>query len=409
MKFSNLLMKLSSVSILTSILTLLTSFILAKVMQVEDFGEYSFYQSILMLLINIVPFGTPLAIAVFVNTGTNKKVSKILDNTLFILIPSAFGTMVAMLVLYSAFTERLELVYLIIIINSVFMSINILFISYLRTTQQVKRYAIHFFIYTCCITIAGLVGYVFYSQVITFYLAILLFLLIPTFISIKHLHTDFKIGSYIRNKKVFFTWSIKYVTPIVASTSVMSFLVVGDKIILGFLASNSVVASYAIAALLASTSLFVVNNFAAAWSSYLFKKLSKLSSKEIYSYYGKQKYKPLFALPLLFISYLPQLFAYKIFFASRYPKLELTILLLNTAYTLLGISKYFMGYLNYFGKNVFIFYSAIVACFTLIITSKYTYSIELYGLSISVLLAFATLLLLIVYFTNKVLLNNVNK
>ena len=124
-------MKLSSVSILTSILTLSTSFILAKVMQVEHFGEYSFYQSILMLLINIVPFGTPLAIAVFVNTGTKAKVSKILDNTLFILIPSAFGIMLTMWVLYSAVTERLELVYLIIIINSVFMSVNILFISYL--------------------------------------------------------------------------------------------------------------------------------------------------------------------------------------------------------------------------------------------------------------------------------------
>lgn len=409
MNFSQLLLKLSSVSILTSILTLLTSFILGQLMTVEDFGTYSLLQSVSMLLINIVPYGTPLAIAVYVNKRNKLKVSKILDNALFVLIPLIFTVVILLWSLYTYIFGRFEMVYIFIIANSILMSINLLFISYLRTIQKIKEYTTHFLFYTVSVTVIGILGYLFFRQVIAFYISIFFCLLLPTFFALKRLYQEFRIGKFKRSKINFFKWSLKYGTPIVASTSVMSFLLVGDKILLGFLSDKITVASYAIAALLASTTLFLVNNFAATWSSYLFRKLSKLTIISTYDFYKKNKYKVLLALPLAFFTYLAQLFVYLLFFSNKYPGLELVILLLNLAYTFLGMAKFFMGFLNYYNKNIYIFYSSFFSALVLIFSSFFTYSIEFFGLSVSVLTSLFVLFVLTMTFTDKVLINNVNE
>lgn len=409
MNFSQLFIKLSGVSTLTSLLVLITSFMLGRLMTIEHFGSYSFLQSVLTLLINILPFGSTLAIAIFINKGTKLKVSKVLDNALFILMPTIFITLFIVWLVGAVFFKSFEIVFLIIIVNSVLMSVNLLFISYLRATQQVRKYAKHFLLYTFSITIVGVLGYVLYQEILAFYLTVSLGLLLPFFISIRSLYIEFTIGTFKRKKRAYFSWSLKYGMPIVASTTVMSFLIVGDKILLGVLADKSTVASYSISALLASTTLFIVNNFAATWSSYLFRKLPKLTPVGCYEYYVEYKYKAFIALPFSFIIYSAQVLLYRLFFSSKYPDLELSIFLLNLSYTLLGISKYFMGYLNYYNKNFYIFYSAVASAFILILSSFFTFSNQLFGLSISVFFAFVMLLLLTMTFTDRVLINNVNK
>ena len=65
MNFVTLLGKTTIVSVITSMITYLSYFYLSINAGKSDFGFYSYYQSIMLLLINILPFGTTMAVVVF--------------------------------------------------------------------------------------------------------------------------------------------------------------------------------------------------------------------------------------------------------------------------------------------------------------------------------------------------------
>lgn len=72
MNFFQLLLRLSSVSALTSAIVLITSMVLGRIMVPADFGQYSFLQSVLMMLVNVSSLAASLSISVFMYRAPKK-------------------------------------------------------------------------------------------------------------------------------------------------------------------------------------------------------------------------------------------------------------------------------------------------------------------------------------------------
>ena len=87
LSFKQLLLKITSVSFFTSLLLLFTSLILAKIMVPEDFGKYSYFQSYLVVLINIFPLATSLSLSLQLYKSKKDKSNRVINNTLFTIFP----------------------------------------------------------------------------------------------------------------------------------------------------------------------------------------------------------------------------------------------------------------------------------------------------------------------------------
>lgn len=401
MNFVELLLRLSSVSVVTSIVMLVTSMILGRIMEPAHFGEYSFFQSILMILLNIAAMGGSLCLSVFLYRGSSSKLSRILNNILFSILPVFMTIGMSCLLIYSIFVSDFSNTSFLVLANVGIMSICLIAIEYLRVKQIIKSYIFLFLGYTISISLSSVIGYILGHEVFYLYLMNFIVVCIPTYFSLKIFSRDFSLNFNYGKKLKTYIWSVKYGIPIVSSTAVMSFLVIGDKIILAGLVSRSVLAEYSIAALIASTSLFLVNNFASAWGAHLFKLLPSLSVEELSRYYFSSIRLLFLTIPIILVVYLCQLALYIVFFSDKYPGLSITIFTLTAAYGFLGVSKYFMGYLNYFSRNIFILYSSSIACIALILLSVFTFGSTSSGMALSVLLSMIILFLIIVYLTTN--------
>ncbi len=167
--------------------------------------------------------------------------------------------------------------------------------------------------------------------------------------------------------------------------------VIGDKIILGSFVSKSELAQYSIAALISSTTLFLVNNFANAWSSYLFKNIPKLTENgrtDIKPYYNSLKIRLVAVIPVSLIIYPFQYLIYFLFFSKSYPDLGLAMYALTLGYCIFGASKYFMGFLNYFSRNIIILYTALGGSIVMALLTVFAFNFSILGTSFAVLLAF---------------------
>jgi O-antigen/teichoic acid export membrane protein len=406
MSFFQILVRLSSVSVITSALTLLSLLVLAKIMAPADFGKYSFFQSASMILLNVAAFGSSLALAVFINKGQRSKLDRIVSNVFFVLLPMFVLVSILLIGIYFSLSENdLDYISVIVVFNVLLMAICLLGIDYLRACQRIKLYSVFFLGYTLCTTFFAILGYLFGNDVFSIYLCILFALLVPSFYTVKMFLSDFNVAfSYKRKLKVF-SWSIKYGLPIITSTAVMSFLVIGDKIILGTGVSSEKLAYYSVAALLSSTTLFLVNNFASAWCSYLFKLIpSKVASDgkaSVESYYNSLKKNLFFVVPISVASYAFQYIVYVLFFKDKYPDLEVSIFVLTFGYCILGASKYFMGYLNYLGRNIIILYTAFVSCLVMASGVVFVFDFSLLGTAVSVTLSLVAQLAMIWWLTDR--------
>lgn len=401
MNFFQLLLKLSSVSVLTSVIFLVTSMILGRIMEPQHFGEYSFLQSILMILVNVSSLSASLAISVFMYRSPINKLNRILNNTFFTVLPIFFFSCLIVILIISFNQGGLNFTYFWVLINVVMMSLCLIGIDYLRMKQDIRTYSFLFLVYSISIAFFSLLGYLLGHNVVYIYMASAFALIFPLFYTFKIISYTFTLDFNFQKKIKTYLWSLKYGIPVVSSTVVMSFLVVGDKIILGNFLSKTDLAEYSIAALIASTSLFIVNNFASAWGAFLFKKIPNLERLELREYYFKTMKWLVLGIPSMLILCLAQQLLYFLFFFDKYPGLNSTIFALTASYCLLGISKYFMGYLNYFNRNVLIFYSALFSSFVMFLCFKCIVDMSVFGMSISVFIAMLSLFISILYLTTK--------
>lgn len=392
MSFLQLLLKLSSVSVFTSAIVLVTSMILGKIMEPQHFGEYSFLQSILMILVNVSSMAASLAISVFMYRSPQNKLNRILNNAFFTVLPVFFVVSAVFTAILSFYNTELNINIFLVLINVVMMSVCLMGIDYLRMKQNIRIYSFLFLAYTSSIAVFSVIGYLIGRNVFYVYVASGLALTLPFFYTLRIFSESFTIRFRFTKKLKTFMWSLKYGAPVVCSTVASSFLVIGDKIVLGLFVSKPELARYAIAALLSSTTLFLVNNFSSAWSSYLFKLMPKIiesgSKENIHDYYNSFKVKLLLVIPTSLVVYPVQYFVYYLFFSEAYPDLGLAMYALTLGYCIFGASKYFIGFLNYFGRNIINFYTAISGCCVLIFLIVFVFRFSVNGTAISVLLAF---------------------
>jgi O-antigen/teichoic acid export membrane protein len=406
MSFFQILIRLSSVSVVTSALTLLSLLALAKIMEPADFGKYSYFQSASMILLNVAAFGSSLALAVFLYKGQRSKLDRIVSNVLFMLLPMFVLISLFLLCLYFVFfANDFDLISVLVVFNVLLMAICLLGIDYLRACQRIKLYSLFFLGYTSCTTLIAILGYVIGNSVLSIYCTVFFALLIPSFFTVKMFLSEFNVNfSYKRKFKVF-SWSIKYGFPVITSTAVMSFLVIGDKIILGMGVSSEELAYYSVATLLSSTTLFLVNNFAGAWCSYLFKfipsKVESHGKEGVELHYNSLKKNLLLVIPASFFIYIFQYIIYMLMFKDKYPDLEISIYILTLGYCIFGASKYFMGYLNYFGRNIIILYTALAGCLLMFFLVVFAFNYSIVGTAISVALSLVVQLAMIWWLTDR--------
>ncbi len=407
MSFFQLLASFMSVSVITSVLMLISSFALGLIMTPSDFGVYSYTQSFLMLMLNFVPFGTSMAFGIFMYKSTPKEYTKIVSNGLFFVIPSStllllcLGSIASFLNVFS-FDYSLFCIVLFIGFST---SISLSLIVYLRTSQKVKLYSIYFILFTLLTSGGSLLGYYYFNSVIGLYKVYACGLLFFSVISCVYLRSHLNVSIVIEGLADIYIWSIKYGFPIVLSSMAMSFMVLGDKIILGNEVSSQKLALYSIAVLIASTSLFLVNNFAAAWGAYLVKNLASDTPEAAFNEYKRIRNKLYLVACIIPVVLSLQLGVYLLVYSEKYPDLSLCIITLTVGYAFLGASKFFMGYMNYYGKNTMVFVSSLIGIVTLLCVYYSMTVSDVMSMAIAVSLGFVAQFIFCLGYSNRLLVN----
>lgn len=380
MNYFEILKKITGVSFITSILAFLTSFLISIFSTKEDFANYTIYISLIGLVINVIPFG--LCMLLTVSRYTVEPAVYFNYMRTGFLVVSPIVLLVILLIL--PLSEKVALFNLsksnivAIIFISYFNTINLAVISYLRVSQSFNKYSLFLIAYTFNNTFLIFIGLlILKSFTSALYLSLFSSMLLACF-SVTNgaqLHrVNFGALAFFRPSEVI--KMVKYGAPIVLSTTTMSFLVVGDKLIFGSL--NEVdFPKYAIASLVASTSLFLVNNFASSWGAYLSKKLADKTLMQRRTFCFSKARMLLTVLPISFCVLLGQLLIYKAFYESEFPGLYTTITILSLAYSLFGSSKFFMGFINFEKKNFYLFISSLSGVIVIVALSLFYKDIQL--------------------------------
>jgi O-antigen/teichoic acid export membrane protein len=330
----------------------------------EDFGRYSYFTSLYMLLINIIPFGATMSLVISLYQLDNRAYSKLVRVALFNLMPLTFIS----LLIFSLTVFDKESVYPFVLATSAAASYCIVFSAYFRTSQKMFSYAMIYVSYAAVLALSLNLSYFIFQEIKVMYQVTTIImwcfvvwcLLYTRSNSNLKLHFDF---DYTQLKS-----SLSYGVPIVFSSLAMSFLVVGDKLVLASFVANEKLAEYSVAALVASTSLFLVNNFASAWGGMLSKELPKLAVVGVFDYYKKSK-KYLMLVPIIFILLVSiQYCIYLFLYGDKYDEGMELLFYLSSGYMLYGISKYFMGFMNYYKKNYVVWFSSMISIVFILIS-----------------------------------------
>jgi O-antigen/teichoic acid export membrane protein len=352
MNFKALLGKVLGVGFVYSLILLLFSLVIPKVMSQADFSTYIFSQGIVVLLMNFMPFGTGMAVVVMLYQKSEKEYSDILSYSIYVVIPTTFFFVFLSFILADYFFEfsNSYLNYTLIVLSAL-MSINLTYINYLRSSQMMLPYAIAFIVYGLFLTFPGIAAYLLFNNVISLFLSLVVFQFIYALLSCFMLFRLCDVKPVRNIKYSILVSSFKYGLPIVLSSIVLSFLVTGDKIIYANLSVANDYAKYAIAITVSSTTMFMVNNFASAWGGFLSKNLACKSESKVLSDFEcwEKKTAIFFIFFILFCFF--QIILYKFMYEIEYPGMEGVIVILTFTYTLLGISKFYTGFVNYYGRN----------------------------------------------------------
>ncbi|WP_348709018.1 hypothetical protein [uncultured Pseudoalteromonas sp.] len=401
MNFITILGKTSIISIFSSCITYFSYFYLAANAFNDDFGSFTYLQSLMLLLINIMPFGSTMAVVVFRFNIEEYSYFQLINERIIILMPVVFifvSFVAALLSNYKIINVEFKL-FLCVVFICFSNSVSLVVMGYYRVSQKFMKYGVLFLVYTIVNSLFFVFNYFnFESLNEAFYCNALLSFSFSLFCYYSMTRETCKVAvsNGVFNR---FVVSAKYGLPIVLSSLTMSFLVVGDKIILGGIAPE-MLKSYGVAALISSTTLFLVNNFASSWGAFLVKKCSTENNKVLF-YYKSNIPKLFLIIPIALIAFLAQYFIYIFFYADENPNIFPIVIILTSAYLVFGLSKFFMGYMNFFKKNVAVFLSSIIGVFGVFFVAFQMDGMQ--GMALSILLGMILQLLFCIFYTNKLL------
>lgn len=387
--FFSLLTKLVSISIFVSMCTLITSLIVAKFVSQDVFGLYSFYQSFFMLLQNLLPFGFSMAVVVFKSRLSNYEYSALLSFSLCKVVPLLALTAAILCVSFLFLTgnQKSISVFLSLISYAAFQSALVIRLASFRVSYRLKDLAKIMFFNSLFTLLVSLVYFYFFDDFVIFYLILSIVsfcaLLLSIFFEKDFIERGALLSFEDKKKYISFGW------PVATHTVLSSFLVAGDKIILGFLTDSLQLGFYAYASTASSLFLFIVNNYASSWGVHLSNFIARSSADEIKVYYKKNIY-----YPFLFVLLVPPFFIVIWFFGYFFDivnveEFYVVSFFIVLAYSSYAVTKYYMGYLNCLNKTLLVMRATILSCLVLIFASFFLFNvIGLVGVSIAVFASF---------------------
>lgn len=360
MSFLVLLKKIASISIVSSSIVILSQVVMSLTADKEIFAKFTYYLSLSGSLINILPFGLGMLIVVMRFNQSTDSYARSLSSGMFVITPLLFSCLVLPSLLLLGYGGYLFLstIDATKIAFLVFFNVYTLCLfTYYRVSQSFSYYAVVFLLFTF-INSASLVIMNFllggFSAALTGTVVLASILSILSVYKVrKQIPISISLVSYDDIIK-----GIKYGLPIVLSSFTMSFLIMGDKLVLGSV-NPDILADYAVVSLIASVTLFLVNNYASAWGGYLSKVLVGHTQPEKREVYGRWKPKILYVVPLSISVICLQFAIYHFLYEKDYSGLSSAIVLLSAAYFTLGVSKFFIGFMNFEHRNSAVFMSSL--------------------------------------------------
>lgn len=406
MNFYVLFKKIASISVFTSIIVFSVSLGFSLYADKVVFGKYSYYQSFLMVLMNIIPFGTTMSFVIFLHQFDKRKYSRLVSVGLYVIIPSV-ALMVSILVNILNQAKIIKILYIdlmALLVVSLFASLSLAVISYFRSTQNMRIYGSIFLMYTVVFSVTPFATYIISNNLSISYVVTGLLLFITSIFYIRLMKKHIDISPLINFVEI--RWGIKYGLPVVLSSLGMSLMVIGDKLLLGTLYGWEQLSAYSVGALISSTVLFLVNNYASAWGVFLSKNIG--ANVELRLSYISARKKLVYLILIYPLVLLVQLAFYSLFFEKKYPNLEIVIIILTSAYFIYFASKFFMGYMNYYRKNSSVLMSCLIAL-VIAITSfiAINSSNRAYIMSFSVMMGMLAQLIFCLLYTNNMIAKKV--
>ena len=394
---------------MTGVLNLSVSFIFSFLMTKEEYGNYTYWLSIYLLFLNFLPFGGVAAVTVFRFSISSKRYNRVLYSLLFFILP--LSLVIAILALYvkSLIYSPNSQMELLAVISAFFYSYCLILLAILRVEQEFKGYSMFFI---CCIgflSFSQLGFYLFFesfkSAIYGHTLAMAIFGCFAKVILSKKFNFKLEIHHYVLAfRKI--TYLVKYGMPIVLGSVMMSFMVVGDKIMIKAAISEHEMGVYSSIAVVCSTTLFLVNNFAAAWSGYLSKNLankSSIDSKIFFLKYQKKIFPVSVVLSILTICVQTALYSLLYGFGSI--KYLYVVIFLSLGYCVYGVSKFYVGFLMFYRFNDRILKATAASVLFLIMIFSLEFGEPVIRYAVGVFMAFFLQLLFLIYFVNKLMLN----
>ncbi len=405
MNFLKILRSVALVSGVTGFLNIGVSIAFSFFMTSEQYGLYTYWLSIYLILLNLIPFGAVAAATVFRFNTNLREYKAMLITSVFLIMPCTVLLVIAFMYIKCLYFSPFFTVGYLAPISAFFYSIVMILVSILRVEQRFKVYSNLFIGFVVLVSIFQVCAYyayhtfeaVIYSHTIgTFIVGTSSLIILIRIFKIKlSLKLYIKSINNIRGL-------IRYGYPVVLGSVLMSFMVVGDKIILKGLVSDKVMGIYSSVVVVCSTTLFLVNNFASAWGGYLVKKLPELKPYDSKAFFLRTQR---LVLPLFFIMTSIIITTQSLLYVSVYDfkndSYLYTLIKVTLGYCIYGVSKYYVGFMMYYRNNKEVFTATVLGITVMILYSSFGVASPVDNVSLSVLFGFSFQLLYLVLFVNK--------
>lgn len=405
MDFFSLLRSVAIVSSVVSGLTLLISFLFSLWMMPADFGEYTYWYSVYLISINLIQFGSVGAASIYRYQVGADQYKAIISCSLFSILPiMLLSVILGMYGINNLFGFFDNQILYFAPLSAFFYIPTLLLLTIYRVEQNISSY---FLLYVALSLSLFVTQFVCFFITKDYLLVILSFVMMQFFFSLYALFYLYRVlgihpGLLISaNGGRLLIEQFSYGFPLVLSSVGMSVLSMGDKLYLKDFISAQNYGEYAKAALLGALVLFLVNNFAMAWGGFLTKKICDSSNVEVGDFFmrGQAYVVPIFIVGAVVIS-LGLLGVHRVFYGRSDGVIKLSIAALVISYLLYGASKFYIGFMLVYKKNVEVLKGTLIGLCIFIFVCISPWTISMLKAPVALMLGFLSQLAYVCVYTN---------
>ena len=383
-RFFGYFFKFSSINIIIALTSAATNLFFAKFLAPQIFTDYFGTISVVLILSNLLPLGLIGAITIFKAHLTELQHDSLLKFTLF--LTCTLGLLA--LTLYSGwhnFSYTKTLRFLPVISYTVFYCCILALNTYFQVSDQFRR-SIILTVLSQSLLLVMLGLWYYLALTLTYYFLIAsVALLLAILISVGR-----KNWLALRSSPMFPSEILRilhYAVPSGVQSSIVSFVLVGDRILADNYYTKIDALVYLEAALAASYILFIINNYANAVGIFFVDQRINMKDSEYFDFFKTGSSKTAYMV-LLFIPYIPitLLFSW-ILDVDRIWEFLAICNILTIAYCVNGATKFYLGALGILEKSGVVLFTVIATLCTLLVVFFLTKNLGIYSLALAVLIA----------------------